>query len=106
MPATKKLVLRAGSLGSSLVLCHAELAPAAANSTWTVPFGPGGTLYRATSGLAVGLTTGSSPVTRESTWSVTTADWVSSAPKPSAAVTRMRYVPSCRGAQVKELSGL
>ena len=61
----------------SSVLRHDAPALASRNCTNTVPADEGGTLYNATSGLAVGVTTACGPVTRDATSSVTTAEVVS-----------------------------
>src|SRR5690348_8001811 len=111
MPATKKFVLRPGRPGSSLVLRHDGLSPATANSTCTAPCGPGpgrvgGTLYRATSGFAVGVMTACEPVTGEFTGSGALADSVAVAANPALATTRTSYVPSSIGVHVKLLAGL
>src|SRR4029079_17875064 len=76
MPPTKKFVLFFGLLVRSLVLRHDGWAPATLNSTCTLPCGPGpgwvgGTLYRATRGLSVGVMTDCDPVTRDATASAT-----------------------------------
>src|SRR5260370_26352964 len=102
MPATKKFVLLSGLLGSSLVLRHDGWSPATLNSTCTRPCGPGpgwvgGTLYRATRGLSVGVMTASVPVTRDLTTSETSADAGFVPAKPSLMVTLMLYLPSCMG---------
>src|SRR6266849_6781909 len=68
IPATKKFVLSPGTTASVLVSRQDGLSPAWLNWTNTVPASKdGGTLYRATRGLDVGLMTASEPVTREST---------------------------------------
>src|SRR5262249_42148632 len=77
MPATKKLALFPGSTARVAVFRHAGWSPAAANCTNTVAAEDGGTLYRATSGLSVGVMTASDPVTREATESTAPAEVVS-----------------------------
>src|SRR5262249_60522170 len=76
-PATDNWVLLPGAMGRSSACRHAGWPPATANWTNTDSAEDGGTLYRATSGLAVGVTTASDPVTRVGTSSVTTAEGVS-----------------------------
>ena len=65
MPAMKKLVLFPGTTARASVFRHAGSAPATANWTKTVPAAEGGMLYKATSGLAVGVTTACDPVSRD-----------------------------------------
>src|SRR5262245_53050271 len=77
MPATRKLVLLPGTTARASVFRHAGRSPATANWTKTVAADEGGTLYRATRGLGVGVTTACAPVPREATSSVTTAEVVS-----------------------------
>src|SRR6266852_2257887 len=77
MPATKKFVLFPGTTGSGLVFRQDGESPATLNWTNTVAADEGGTLYKATSGLSVGVTTGSDPVTRDATASAITAEVVS-----------------------------
>src|SRR5579883_455662 len=104
MPASRKFVLSPGTATLVSVLAHGAFGlPAGRKLTWTAPARVGGALYRATSGFAVGVTTGSVPVTREFTASLTMADVVSVAVKPSLTVTWTSYVPSCMGAQVTAL---
>src|SRR5215207_5095669 len=67
MPATKTLVLLPGSTARASVFRHAGWSPARANWTKTDWAEDGGTLYRATSGLAVAATAAWAPVTREAT---------------------------------------
>src|SRR6266705_296414 len=103
MPATKKFVLFPGTTGSVLVFLQDGESPATLNWTNSVRAEVGGALYRATSGLSVGVMTASDPATREATPSVTTAEQVSVAWYPSLTVTSMSYVPSCIGVQVNAL---
>jgi hypothetical protein len=77
IPATKKLVLFPGTTASVLVFRHAGWSLATANWTNTDPAADGGTLYKATRGLSVGVMTGCDPVTREETASAATAEVVS-----------------------------
>src|SRR5262249_13566425 len=77
MPATKRFVLFPGTTGSGSVFRQDGWSPATANWTKTVLAEEGGTLYKATRGLSVGVTTGCDPDTREATASVTTAEVVS-----------------------------
>src|SRR5438045_1403562 len=67
MPATKKLVLFPGTTASVLVFLQDGESPATLNWTNTEPADEGGALYRATSGLSVGVMTASEPVTRDAT---------------------------------------
>src|SRR4051812_38540869 len=67
MPATKKFVLFPGTTARASVFRQAGWSPATENWTKTVSAGVGATLYRATSGLGVGVTTSWVPVTREAT---------------------------------------
>ena len=64
MPATMKLVLSPGTMGSGEVFCQDRVGPCWANWTYIEAPGEGGALYRATRGLAMGLTTALSPTTR------------------------------------------
>src|ERR1700680_1626056 len=73
MPATKKFVLFPGTTGSVLVFRQDGESPATLNWTNSVRAEDGGALYRATSGLSVGVITASKPVTREATASAATA---------------------------------
>ena len=66
MPATRKLVLSPGTMGSGAVELQDWLEPSGLNSTCIELPGEGGALYRATRGLDVGLTTAPVPTTRES----------------------------------------
>src|SRR5207247_9989254 len=77
MPATKKFVLLPGTTGSVLVFLQDGESPATLNWTNTEPAEVGGALYRATSGLSVGVMTASDPVTRDTTASAITAEVVS-----------------------------
>src|SRR5262245_47774160 len=77
IPATKKLVLVPGTTGRMSVFRHAGWSPATANWTKTVSADEGGTLYKATRGLRVGVTTACDPDTREATVSTATAEVVS-----------------------------
>src|SRR5262249_49530435 len=77
MPATKKLVLFPGTMVRMSVFRHAGWSPATANWTKTVAADEGGTLYIATSGLRVGVTTACDPDTRGATSSTATAELVS-----------------------------
>src|SRR5689334_11660086 len=74
MPATKKFVLFPGTTGSVLVFLQDGESPATLNWTNSVRAEEGGALYRATSGLSVGVTTACDPVTRDATASTTTAE--------------------------------
>src|SRR5262245_18773783 len=106
MPATKTLVLFPGSTTRTSVFRHAGWSPATANWTNTVSAEDGGTLYKATSGLRVGVTTACDPVTREATSSTNTAEVLSTAWKPSLTVTWTSYLPSCIGVHANVLLGL
>src|SRR4051812_29454116 len=77
IPAMKPFVLSPGTTARVSVFRQAGWSPATANWMNTDSAEDGGTLYRATSGLAVGVTMASDPVTREATSSVTTAEVVS-----------------------------
>ena len=66
MPATRKLVLSPGTMGSGAVNCQDWLEPSGLNWTYIELPEEGGALYRATRGLDVGLTTALDPTTRES----------------------------------------
>src|SRR5262245_7553335 len=57
MPATKRFVLFPGTTGSGSVFRQDGWSPATANWTKTVLAEEGGTLYKATRGLSVGVTT-------------------------------------------------
>jgi hypothetical protein len=103
IPATKKFVLFPGATGRVLVFLQDGESPAILNWTNSVPAEVGGALYRATSGLSVGVMTAWDPVTREATASAATAEQVSVAWYPSLTVTSMSYVPSCIGVQVNAL---
>ena len=61
MPATMKLVLSPGTIGSGAVFCQDGLGPSWANWTYIELPAEGGALYRATRGLDVGLTTAAGP---------------------------------------------
>src|SRR5438132_13300703 len=106
MPATKKFVLFPGTTGSVLVVLQDGESPATLNWTNCVRAEEGGALYRATSGLSVGVMTACDPVTRDATASATTAEVVSVAWYPSLTVTSTSYMPSCIGVQAKALVGL
>src|SRR5215213_1837444 len=101
MPAMKKFVLFPGTTARASVFRQDGSSPARLNCTNVVPADDGGTLYRATSGLAVGLTTACDPDSREATSSTATADAVSADWYPSLTATLMSYVPSCIGVQAK-----
>src|SRR5262245_15167212 len=77
IPAMNTFVLFSGTTARVSVFRHAGCSPATANCTNTVFTEEGGTLYNATSGLAVRVTTACNPVTRDITSSVTTAVVVS-----------------------------
>jgi hypothetical protein len=64
-PATRKLVLSPGTMGSGAVLSQDGLGPGGLNSTVIVLPAEGGALYRATRGLDVGLITAPVPTTRD-----------------------------------------
>ncbi len=66
MPATMKLVLCPGTMGSGAVLCQDRLGPCWLNWTYIELPAEGGALYRATRGLDVGLITALVPTTRDS----------------------------------------
>jgi hypothetical protein len=63
-PATKKLVLSAGTTGCGAVFRQDGLGPAGLNWTYIELATAGGALYKATRGLDVGLTTALLPTTR------------------------------------------
>ena len=69
-----KFVLLPGTMGSGEVFCQDGLGPCWANWTYIEAPGEGGALKRATSGLAVALTTGLSPTTRDCAVYVVVAD--------------------------------
>jgi hypothetical protein len=77
IPATKKFVLFPGTTGSVLVFRQDGESPATLNWTNSVRADVGGALYKATSGLSVGVMTASDPVTRDATASATTVELVS-----------------------------
>src|SRR5213078_3118326 len=77
MPATKKFVLLPGTTAIVLVFLQDGESPATLNWTNTEPAEVGGALYRATSGLSVGVITACDPVTRDATASTATAEVVS-----------------------------
>src|SRR5688572_6676220 len=106
MPATKKFVLLPGTTARASVFRQDGSSPAGLNWTNVVAADDGGTLYSATSGLDVGLTTACEPDSREATSSATTAAVVSAVSYPSLTVTLMSNVPSCIGVQVNALAGL
>ena len=65
MPATMKLVLSPGTMGSGAVLRQDGLGPCRAELDVHRTAGGGGALYRATRGLDVGLITALVPTTRD-----------------------------------------
>src|ERR1700756_1647156 len=77
MPATKKFVLFPGTTVSVLVFRQDGESPATLNWTNSVRADVGGALYRATSGLSVGVMTASVPATRDATASTAMAVVVS-----------------------------
>ena len=66
MPATRKLVLFPGTMGSGAVERQGWLEPSGLNWTYIESPEEGGALYRATRGLDVGLITAPGPETRDS----------------------------------------
>ena len=66
MPATMKLVLSPGTMGSGAVVVQDGVEPSGLNSTYIELPAEGGALYRATRGLDVGLITAPVPTTRDS----------------------------------------
>jgi hypothetical protein len=106
MPAMKKFVLFPGVTARASVLRQDGWSPAGLNWTKVVAADDGGTLYKATSGLDVGVTAACDPDSRDATSSTATAVVVSAAWYPSFTVTLTSYVPSCIGVQVNALAGL
>ena len=65
IPATTTLVLFPGTTATGAVLCQSGVGPAGVNSTVIEVPDDGGALNRATSGLDIGLITGTPPVARD-----------------------------------------
>src|SRR5580704_8341200 len=101
MPATMKLVLSPGTMGSGEVFCHDRFGPCLANWTYIEAPVEGGALYRATKGLAIGLTTAVSPVTRVWAVYVAVATSLLAAPNLVLTTTFISYVPSFMGFHLK-----